>query len=69
MEAHKLFVGVEISLAGTGEQDGFALGRPGQNCKLYTASVMRVPRNVRAATRVPASCGVVCLHDTAQQEL
>ena len=50
MQAHKLFIGVEISLAGTGEQYGFALGRRGQNCKLYTVDGARVPASARYAT-------------------
>jgi hypothetical protein len=43
MQAHELFIGVQISLARTGEQDRFALGRLGQNCKLYTVRGKGVP--------------------------
>jgi hypothetical protein len=50
MQAHELFIRVEISLAGTGEQYGFALGRRGQNCKLYTVDGGRVPASARYAT-------------------
>jgi hypothetical protein len=49
MEAHELFVGVEISSAGAAEQDAFGRGWWMHHRKLYTAEARRVPGTSGAA--------------------
>jgi hypothetical protein len=54
MDADELFVGVEVSPAGAGEQDRLALGCGRQNFYLYTVGDEEVPPKARAV-RAPVT--------------
>jgi len=56
MDADELFVGVEVTPAGAGEQDRLALGCGRQNSYLYTVGDEEVPpRRGRARARYVTS--------------